>query len=80
MKNTMENTCPIPECRDSGYIPHHPQCPNRRRPSDAATCADNIEGDGPTDEERAANWRELHKLSRANRFRLMFKQPMRPDE
>jgi len=51
-----------------------------KTPSDAATCADNIEGDGPTDEERAANWRELHKLSRANRFRLMFGQPMLPDE
>ncbi len=33
----------------------------------------------PTDEERAANQRELSKLSRANRFRLMFGLPMLDD-
>lgn len=31
--------------------------------------------DIPTDEERAANQQELGKISRANRFRLMFGQP-----
>jgi hypothetical protein len=41
----MENTCTIPECLSSGYVPHHPQCPNRRRerkascPSDAMACS-----------------------------------------
>jgi hypothetical protein len=39
---------------------------------------DNLEGDGPTDEERAANWRELEKLHPGNRFRLMFGMPMLP--
>jgi hypothetical protein len=40
---------------------------------------DNLEGRPPTDEERAANHRALMKLHPANRFRLMFGQPLLPE-
>jgi hypothetical protein len=38
-----ENNCPL--CKETGYSPHHPQCPNRRRerkalcPSDVTACS-----------------------------------------
>lgn len=38
--------------------------------------ADNLEGDGPTAEERATNYRAISNLNVANRFRLMFGQPL----
>lgn len=41
--------------------------------------ADNLEGLGPTDEERRENWRELDKLHPGNRFRLMFGMPLLPE-
>lgn len=37
---------------------------------------DNLEGDPPTAQERAENWRELQKLHPGNRFRLMLGLPM----
>lgn len=30
----------------------------------------------PTPEERASNWRTINRLHPANRFRLMFNQPL----
>ena len=55
-----------------------PSQPETLPPMVVSTCADNLEGDGPTNEERAENHRALMKMHRGNRFRLMFGLPMLP--
>jgi len=82
----MEDTRPCDYCKGKGGD-WHCSCDDNGKHSTqvvaqqpCSACTDNLEGDGPTNAERATSHRALMKLHRGNRFRLMFGKPMLPDE